>query len=153
MITGYVMLVDFDGPNGTSGAQHSLHTDEGKRSFYDTVRQAILRREAGDASIFSWNEEWQLFKHDDVGEPGVWPILRDGAREIRPAISAAIAILISKGEKKFGEKWADRNVFVLDSTVLGPDGLVEEVVKQVTLAVESPIHSLLFIQGGSCQPN
>ena len=124
------MLVDCDGPNGTSGPDHSLDMEEGKRSFSNTMAQAIRRGEAGDTSTFSSNEEWSLSWHDDGGEPGAWPIFGDGARHIRSSLMAAIRTLIRKVENKFSEKWADRHVFVLDSTVLGPDGLVAQLVRE-----------------------
>lgn len=153
VVTGYVMLVDCDGPNGTSGPDHSLHTYEGKISFYNTLTQAIRRREAGDTSKFSWNEEWTLTKHDDGGEPGVWLILGDTARNIIPSLSEAIQTLITKTEKKFQEEWADHNVFVLDSTFLGPEGLVQELaskefVRAVSPPKKSPIHTFLLVEGG-----
>lgn len=148
VVSGYVFLVDCDGPNGTSGPDHSLHTEEGKRAFYDALLRAIARYQEGDSSRFTWNEEWLLFKHDDEGEPGVWPLLVDDARAIRPSLAAAIQTLITKAEQKFTEEWADRNLFVLDSTALGPDGLIQELVREeCSRMVKSPIHSVLLVEG------
>jgi len=113
-LTGKFMLVD-------EGVEHSFVTDEGRAAFFDAVVAACQRRLKGDASPFSWYEEWEL-RRIDVGEEegdsqdGVWIMTCTEARDVRESVAECIYYVLEKAIKKFAVKrWAELHLLVLDN--------------------------------------
>lgn len=114
-LEGQFMLVD-------EGLQHSFFTEEGKEAFYDTVASACRRRLTGDASTFSWNEEWQLARLEDDEEnkddkDGVWILACTDARSVTESIEEDLKHVLSKALPKFVRRWAQLHVLVLEENI------------------------------------
>lgn len=113
-ITKAFMLCD-------EGLEHSFVTDEGRAAFLDAVDVACQRRLKGDASPFSWYEEWEL-RRIDGGEgegdskDGVWIITCTEARDVKESVAECIFHVLERAIKKFAVKrWAELHLLVLDN--------------------------------------
>ena len=114
-LEGRFMLVD-------EGFQHSFFTDKGKEAFYDAVASACKRRLAGDASTFSWNEEWQLtrLRDSEKGEDdkdGVWILACTDARSVPECVEEDLQYILGKALPKFVRRWAQLHVLVLEEHI------------------------------------
>jgi hypothetical protein len=113
-ITGRFMLID-------EGLEHKFVTDEGRAAFSDAVVAACQRRLKGDASRFSWYEEWELRRIDGGeeegdSEDGVWVVTCTEARDVRESVAECIYYVLEKAVRKFAVKrWAELHLLVLDN--------------------------------------
>jgi hypothetical protein len=125
-LTGRFMLVD-------DGLEHSFFTDEGREAFYDTVASACRRRLGGDASTFTWNEEWRITRLEDGGEgddekDGVWIMACTEARSVPDTISECLDGVLKNALRKFTSRWANLHVLILEENVSAHTELIRETV-------------------------
>jgi hypothetical protein len=125
-LEGRFLLVD-------EGLEHSFFTDEGREAFYDAVASACGRRLGGDASTFTWNEEWQITRLEDGGEEeddkdGVWIMACTEARSVPDTISECLNDVLDNALRKFTKRWACLHVLVLEENVSAHTELIRETV-------------------------
>lgn len=150
-INGKFMLVD-------EGLEHSFFTDEGRSAFYDAVAAACERRLKGDASPFSWYEEWQLTrledeKDDEEDKDGVWIIAVTQARNMRESIAECVHTMLKNALRKFAEKrWADLHLVVLEKSTYAPERLVAEAMAALEPDEVQDVNFVLLVDGDSIVP-
>lgn len=143
-IVGRFMLVD-------QGLEHSFVTDEARAAFSDAVVKACQRRLKGDASPFSWFEEWELRRIDrghgegDSGD-GVWIMTCTEARDVRESTSECICHLLESGAKKFAAKrWAELHLLVLDASEFAHEDVIVEVLSDAQHDDLGNVDSILVV--------
>jgi hypothetical protein len=147
-IDGKFMLVD-------EGLAHSFLTDEGRGSFYDAVAAACERRLKGDASPFSWYEEWELIrledeKDDEEDKDGVWIVTVTEARDMRESVAECVYTMLKNALRKFAEKrWADLHVVVLDKSAYAPECLAAEAMAALDRDEVRDVNFILLVDGDS----
>ena len=146
-IEGKFMLVD-------EGLQHSFVTEDGRNAFYDAVVGAYERRVNGDATQFTWDEEWELrrLEHDDEEDEddkdGVWIIAATEARHMRESVGECIDAVMDNALRKFdGRRWADYHVLALEASIHAPERLVTEVVAAFEPGELEDVDFILLIDG------
>lgn len=130
-IAGKFMLVD-------EGLEHSFVTDEGRAAFLDAVVAACQRRLKGDASRFSWYEEWEIKRIDggqkeDDHKDGVWIMAVTEARPVRESVAECVYHVLENAMKKFAKRWAKLQLLVLEKSIFAHEQLVNEVVSNLQL--------------------
>ena len=123
-IRGRYMLID-------EGCEHSFFTDDGRKAFQNIVVEACERRlRNGDASHFTWQEEWRLTRgkeaetSEDEGD-GVWIIAVTEAREVRDSVKECMEVVLESALAKFAsKKWGDVQIIVLESSTYAPADFV-----------------------------
>ena len=129
-IAGKFMLID-------EGLEHSFVTDEGRVAFFDAVVAACQRRLKGDASPFSWYEEWELKRiegdgKEDDSKNGVWIIAATEARDMRESVAECIYYVLENAVEKFAVKrWAKLHLLVLEKSTFAHEQLVNEAVSNL----------------------
>jgi len=129
-ITGQFMLVD-------EGLEHSFVTDEGRLAFFEAVVAACQRRLKGDASPFSWYEEWELKRiegdvKEDDSKDGVWIIAATEARDMRESVAEGIYYVLENAVEKFAvRRWAKLHLLVLEKFTFAHEQLVNEAVSNL----------------------
>ena len=147
-VAGKFMLVDDE------GFQHSFFTDEGHSAFQDAVVDAFEKRVKGDATPFTWYEEWQLTRLEDAGEDaggdedGVWIIAVTEARDMRESVAECVYTVLENTLRKFAwNRWADHHVVVLEGSISAPQPLVSEVVAALEPDELRDIDLILLVDG------
>jgi len=143
-VAGKFMLVD-------EGLEHSFVTDEGRIAFYDVVVAAWERRLNGDASPFSWYEEWELTRlEDEEDKDGVWIMTFTKARDMRESVAECVKTMLKNALRKFAEKrWADLHVVVLDKSTYDPERLVAEAMAALDPDEVRHVNFILLVDGDS----
>jgi hypothetical protein len=154
-VNGKFMLVD-------EGLEHSFVTDEGRIAFYDAVVAACERRLKGDASPFSWCEEWELKRTEDSeeggdDEDGVWIFTAPEARKIRESVAECVYAVLTNALRKFAVKrWADLHVLVLEESIHPREQSVTEVVAALEPDDIRDVDLVLLVAGSrvvQCYPS
>jgi hypothetical protein len=126
-ISGGFMLVD-------EGLEHSFITNEGRNAFYEAVVGACERRLSGDATPFTWYEEWELTRLEDDPEneddkDGVWIMSFTAPRDMKSSVAECVYTVLENALRKFAtRRWTDHQVLVLDAFISAPECSVTEVL-------------------------
>lgn len=152
-LEGRFMLVD-------EGLEHSFFTDEGREAFYDAVVKACRRRLEGDASDFSWNEEWQIVrceesKEGDREKDGVWILTSTDAVSVPHSIAENLQDILDNALRKFVERWANLHILVLEENVSTHTKLIRETVAGLSPAELPNVDYVLLVSSGNviqCYP-
>jgi len=152
-IDGRFMLVG-------EGLEHSFFTDEGRGAFYDAVVSACRRRLEGDASDFSWNEEWQIVrcKENEEGEgekDGVWILTSTDAISVLHSIAENLQNVLDNALRKFVKRWARLHILVLEEKVNAHTQFIRQTVAGLTPAELLNLDYVLLIANGNvmqCYP-
>ena len=142
-LDGQFMLVD-------EGLQHSFFTDGGKEEFCDAVASACKRRLEGDASTFSWNEEWQITRVEDEGEndkDGVWIIACTEAISIPEAIEENLQNVLTNALRKFIKQWAKIHIIVLEENIGAYTQLIKETIASLDPTTLPNVDYVLLVTG------
>lgn len=153
-VTGKFMLVD-------EGLEHSFVTAEGRGAFYDAVVAACERRLKGDASPFSWYEEWELTRtegseEDKDEKDGVWIIATTEARNVAESIAECVYTVLSNALRKFVKRWADLHLLVLEEAFHAREQLVAQVVAALEPDEVRGVNFILVVVNNKvlkCYPN
>ena len=154
-IQGRYMLID-------EGWEHSFFADDGRKAFQNTVVEACERRLGnGDASPFTWQEEWRLTRGKDAETPedegdGVWIIAVTEAREVRDSVTECVEAVLEGAFAKFSSrKWGDVQMIVLESSTYAPADLVIQVVNSAEPGDLATVDYVLLVDSGKlieCYP-
>jgi hypothetical protein len=144
------MLVD-------EGPEHSFVTDEGRNAFYDTVVEAYERRLKGDATPFTWYEEWGLERHpeeeDGDDKDGVWVLSVDGPRSIAGSVEECVDHVLDNALRKFATKrWANLHVLVLEASISAPARFVPKVLADRESGDLKDMDIILVVDDGEIIP-
>jgi len=142
-IAGRFMLV-------CEGLEHSFVTDEGRAAFFDAVVAACQRRLKGDASPFSWYEEWKLERIDDGrkeddSKDGVWILTCTEARDMRESVAECVYHVLENAMRKFAKRWAKLQLLVLEKSAFAHEQLVNEVVSNLKPDNLQNVDSILLV--------
>jgi hypothetical protein len=113
-VSGWFMLVDEDDA-GRLRWKHSFVTDRTRDDFALALIAACERRLAGEATPFSWFEEWELKCLERSGEDGVEILAVTEARSVPGAANENLVTIMSAVLKKFDRRWADKHVVILEN--------------------------------------
>jgi len=144
-ITGSFMLID-------KGLEHSFFTRECKAAFEKAVVIACKKRLEGETSPFSWYEEWELARIDDVGDnnarDGVWIIAATDARSLEESTNQCVHAVLNKAMQKFrNRRWADLQIIVLETSGLVPASLAAHSVETFQPVDRELINHFLLVEG------
>ena len=142
-ITGVFMLVDAD------SYEHSFFTDEARRAFGASLREACERRAASGHGALTWCEEWQLLRLDDDDEPSTVEVMAVAVIDVRESVEAAVSRLVDAALVKFEQRrWADFHVLVLDKADgILDSGRIEEVCGNLDFGEPSGIDLVIWADG------
>jgi hypothetical protein len=146
-ITGSFMLVDDYNP------QHSFITDQGREQFYEAVVSSCERRLRGDASPFTWYEEWGIQRLEDDkdsedGSDGVWIFACGQARSVKESVAECVSEMLEKSLKKFSDKrWADHHIVVLDDHAHNHEDMVIWVISGFDPEELRSVDLILLVDG------
>lgn len=108
----------------------------------------------GDATPFTWYEEWQLTRLEDAGEDagddedGVWIMVVTEARDMRESVAECVLSVLDNALRKFAwKRWADHHIVVLEGSISAPQPLVSEVVAALEPDELRDIDFILLVDG------
>ena len=144
-ITGSFMLID-------KGLEHSFFTKECKAAFEKAVAIACKKSLKGETGAFSWYEEWELARIDDVGDEhardGVWIIAATDAMSMQESTNQCVHAVLSKAMQKFrNRRWADLQIIVLETSGLVPASLAAHSVETFQPIDRELINHFLLVEG------
>jgi len=144
-ITGSFMLID-------KGLEHSFLTKECKVAFEKAVAIACKKRLEGETGPFSWYEEWELARIDDVGDEhardGVWIIAATDAMSMQESTNQCVHGVLRKAMQKFrNRRWADLQIIVLETSGLVPASLAAHSVETFQPIDRELINHFLLVEG------
>ena len=144
-IAGKFMLID-------KGLEHSFFTQDCKAAFEEAVAIACKKRLKGETGPFSWYEEWELARIDDVGDKnaqdGVWIIATTDARSMQESTDQCVHTILSKAMQKFRKRrWADLQIIVLETSGLVPASLAAHSVETFKPIDRELIDHFLLVEG------
>tara|TARA_B100001179_G_scaffold174256_1_gene129595 strand:- start:116 stop:487 length:372 start_codon:yes stop_codon:yes gene_type:complete len=117
------------------GLEHSFVTEEGWIAFYEAVVSAYHLRVNGDASKFTWLEEWRLERLEeddqdtDEEKDGVWVLTVTEARDVKQSVTECVYTVLQNALRNFERRcWAEHHVVVLESSMNAPKRLVAPII-------------------------
>ncbi len=153
-INGRFMLVD-------KGLEHSFVTQQGRQAFQNAVVEACERRLKGDATPFSWHEEWKLEKLPDIddekdngGVVHIWTCTP--AREVRESVTECVYMVLTNALRKFKKCWADYHILVLDRVTYAPNQFVFGAIEELEANEIKDLNYILLVENDDviqCYPS
>ena len=145
-IPGKMILID-------EGLEHSFVTEEGWIAFYEAVVSAYHLRVNGDASKFTWFEEWRLERLEeddqdtDEEKDGVWVLTVTEARDVKQSVAECVYTVLQNALRKFERRcWAEHHVVVLESSMNAPKRLVTPIIEDLNITELGNVNLVLLVE-------
>lgn len=108
-LAGWFWLADDD------ALPHSFVTEECLNQFYAKILAASQSVLAGGTGQLEWDEEWELRRLEDAqdGHDNV-DIVAVVTGDVSAAIDYTVTGMLLQGLRKFGQRWGDKHVIVLE---------------------------------------
>ena len=133
------------------GLEHSFLTQDCKIAFEESVVEACENSLRGEISSFSWYEEWEITRIEDVDDEnppdGVWIIATTDAISVQDSTDQCVNAALGKALEKFKRKrWADLQIIVLEASKLVPASLAASSVQNFEATEKELIDHFFLIE-------
>jgi hypothetical protein len=108
---------------------------------------------SGDATSFTWFEEWELTRLEDDPEDeddkdGVWIMSVTEARDMESSVVECVYTVLENALRKFeNRRWADHQVLVLECSLHAPERLVTNIIARLEPDNLPGVDLILLVDG------